>query len=179
MHRTASDVKVPLPTTAATSSVLLDAPDPKIQTVWYVIKVLSCIFLMGVHNGGNFSTTLQACRHFNDSGVCKENCPPPTIYDPAMFQSKPNPDRKFSFGATCVKTCPCEKHFLKLQYSRKYTPQSTLSSNKYLTSIDYLFYLFIIKIQQPLIKLGNITVSTFMTLQANKSFLSSHFYIST
>uniref|UniRef100_A0A674MV23 Receptor protein-tyrosine kinase n=1 Tax=Takifugu rubripes TaxID=31033 RepID=A0A674MV23_TAKRU len=71
-----------------------------------------------------------ACRHFNDSGVCKENCPPPTIYDPTMFQSKPNPDRKFSFGATCVKTCPCEKHFLKLQYSRKYTPQSTLSSNK-------------------------------------------------
>eukprot|EP00066_Takifugu_rubripes_P012169 XP_011601435.1 PREDICTED: receptor tyrosine-protein kinase erbB-2 isoform X2 [Takifugu rubripes] len=47
-----------------------------------------------------------ACRHFNDSGVCKENCPPPTIYDPTMFQSKPNPDRKFSFGATCVKTCP-------------------------------------------------------------------------
>uniref|UniRef100_H3C5X0 Receptor protein-tyrosine kinase n=1 Tax=Tetraodon nigroviridis TaxID=99883 RepID=H3C5X0_TETNG len=47
-----------------------------------------------------------ACRHFNDSGVCKENCPPPTTYDPATFQSKPNPDRKFSFGATCVKTCP-------------------------------------------------------------------------
>ncbi|KAJ0039366.1 hypothetical protein NL108_016589 [Boleophthalmus pectinirostris] len=47
-----------------------------------------------------------ACRHFNDSGVCKENCPPPTIYDPAIFQTKPNPDKKFSFGATCVKTCP-------------------------------------------------------------------------
>uniref|UniRef100_A0A3Q3GDE1 Receptor protein-tyrosine kinase n=1 Tax=Labrus bergylta TaxID=56723 RepID=A0A3Q3GDE1_9LABR len=47
-----------------------------------------------------------ACRHFNDSGVCKENCPPPTIYDPVTFQSKPNPNKKFNFGATCVKTCP-------------------------------------------------------------------------
>ncbi|XP_041829187.1 receptor tyrosine-protein kinase erbB-2 isoform X2 [Melanotaenia boesemani] len=47
-----------------------------------------------------------ACRHFNDSGVCKENCPPPTIYDPVTFQTKPNPDKKFNFGATCVKTCP-------------------------------------------------------------------------
>ncbi|KAM7370854.1 hypothetical protein PAMP_010368 [Pampus punctatissimus] len=47
-----------------------------------------------------------ACRHFNDSGVCKDNCPPPTIYDPVTFQTKPNPDKKFSFGATCVKTCP-------------------------------------------------------------------------
>lgn len=51
---------------------------------------------------------LQACRHFNDSGVCKENCPPPTIYDTVSFQTKPNPDKKFSFGATCIKTCPCE-----------------------------------------------------------------------
>lgn len=64
----------------------------------------------------NSSTSLQACRHFNDSGVCKANCPPPTIYDPVTFQSKPNPDRKFSFGATCVKTCPCENHYLKLRY---------------------------------------------------------------
>ncbi|KAM3860117.1 receptor tyrosine-protein kinase erbB-2 [Diretmus argenteus] len=47
-----------------------------------------------------------ACRHFNDSGVCKDNCPPPTIYDTVTFQSKPNPNKKFSFGATCVKTCP-------------------------------------------------------------------------
>ncbi|XP_037319031.2 receptor tyrosine-protein kinase erbB-2 isoform X1 [Pungitius pungitius] len=47
-----------------------------------------------------------ACRHFNDSGVCKENCPPPTIYDTVTFQTKINPNRKFNFGATCVKTCP-------------------------------------------------------------------------
>ncbi|XP_029954004.1 receptor tyrosine-protein kinase erbB-2 isoform X2 [Salarias fasciatus] len=47
-----------------------------------------------------------ACRHFHDSGVCKEGCPPPTIYDPITFQTKPNPNKKFKFGATCVKTCP-------------------------------------------------------------------------
>uniref|UniRef100_A0AAR2KZR3 Receptor protein-tyrosine kinase n=1 Tax=Pygocentrus nattereri TaxID=42514 RepID=A0AAR2KZR3_PYGNA len=47
-----------------------------------------------------------ACRHFNDSGTCKENCPPPSIYDSMVFQSKPNPNKKFSFGATCVKQCP-------------------------------------------------------------------------
>ncbi|CAL9699108.1 unnamed protein product [Knipowitschia caucasica] len=47
-----------------------------------------------------------ACRHFNNSGVCKDNCPPPNIYDSATFQTKPNPNKKFSFGATCVKTCP-------------------------------------------------------------------------
>lgn len=52
----------------------------------------------------------QACRHFNDSGVCKENCPPATIYDTVTFQTKPNPNKKFSFGATCIKTCPCEIH---------------------------------------------------------------------
>ncbi|XP_004575039.1 receptor tyrosine-protein kinase erbB-2 isoform X2 [Maylandia zebra] len=47
-----------------------------------------------------------ACRHFNDSGVCKENCPLPTTYDPVTFQSQSNPHGKFNFGATCVKTCP-------------------------------------------------------------------------
>ncbi|KAF0025406.1 hypothetical protein F2P81_022287 [Scophthalmus maximus] len=51
-------------------------------------------------------TAKPACRHFNDSGVCKENCPPPTIYDPITFETKPNPNKKFNFGATCVKTCP-------------------------------------------------------------------------
>ncbi|XP_014856053.1 PREDICTED: receptor tyrosine-protein kinase erbB-2 isoform X1 [Poecilia mexicana] len=47
-----------------------------------------------------------ACRHFNDSGMCKENCPPPNFYDSVTYQSKPNPNKKLSFGATCVKTCP-------------------------------------------------------------------------
>ncbi|XP_016115341.1 receptor tyrosine-protein kinase erbB-2-like [Sinocyclocheilus grahami] len=54
----------------------------------------------------NSSYALAACRHFNDSGTCKDNCPPPSIYDPNTFQSKPNKDKKFNFGATCVKQCP-------------------------------------------------------------------------
>uniref|UniRef100_A0A671SQQ6 Receptor protein-tyrosine kinase n=1 Tax=Sinocyclocheilus anshuiensis TaxID=1608454 RepID=A0A671SQQ6_9TELE len=55
---------------------------------------------------GPKDTDCLACRHFNDSGTCKDNCPPPTIYDPNTYQSKPNKDKKFSFGATCVKQCP-------------------------------------------------------------------------
>uniref|UniRef100_A0A8C1QSN5 Receptor protein-tyrosine kinase n=1 Tax=Cyprinus carpio TaxID=7962 RepID=A0A8C1QSN5_CYPCA len=55
---------------------------------------------------GPKDTDCLACRHFNDSGTCKDNCPPPNIYDPNTFQSKPNKDKKFSFGATCVKQCP-------------------------------------------------------------------------
>ncbi|XP_015231477.1 PREDICTED: receptor tyrosine-protein kinase erbB-2 [Cyprinodon variegatus] len=47
-----------------------------------------------------------ACLHFNDSGECKDSCPPPSIYDPISYQTKPNPDKKFNFGATCVKRCP-------------------------------------------------------------------------
>uniref|UniRef100_A0A3Q3VZH3 Receptor protein-tyrosine kinase n=1 Tax=Mola mola TaxID=94237 RepID=A0A3Q3VZH3_MOLML len=55
---------------------------------------------------GPTNSDCLACRHFNDSGVCKENCPPPTIYDPVTFQTKPNPNKRFNFGATCIKTCP-------------------------------------------------------------------------
>ncbi|XP_066518938.1 receptor tyrosine-protein kinase erbB-2 [Hoplias malabaricus] len=55
---------------------------------------------------GPKDTDCLACRHFNDSGTCKDSCPPPTIYDSIIFQSKPNPNKKLSFGATCVKQCP-------------------------------------------------------------------------
>uniref|UniRef100_A0A673JZG9 Receptor protein-tyrosine kinase n=1 Tax=Sinocyclocheilus rhinocerous TaxID=307959 RepID=A0A673JZG9_9TELE len=60
---------------------------------------------------GPKDTDCLACRHFNDSGTCKDNCPPPTIYDPNTYQSKPNKDKKFSFGATCVKQCPRMSNF--------------------------------------------------------------------
>lgn len=49
---------------------------------------------------------LQACRDFNDDGTCKDNCPPQTLYDPKTHQVVPNPNAKFTFGATCVKACP-------------------------------------------------------------------------
>ncbi|XP_023687473.2 receptor tyrosine-protein kinase erbB-2 [Paramormyrops kingsleyae] len=55
---------------------------------------------------GPKDTDCLACRHFNDSGTCRENCPPPIIYDPITYQSKPNKNRKYSLGATCVRECP-------------------------------------------------------------------------
>ncbi|XP_006638316.3 receptor tyrosine-protein kinase erbB-2 [Lepisosteus oculatus] len=55
---------------------------------------------------GPKDTDCLACRQVNDSGTCKEDCPPPTVYNPVTFQSEPNKDRKYSFGATCVKECP-------------------------------------------------------------------------
>ncbi|KAI1896387.1 hypothetical protein AGOR_G00094260 [Albula goreensis] len=55
---------------------------------------------------GPKDTDCLACRHFNDSGTCKDNCPPPNIYYSDTYQSIPNKDKKFSFGATCVKECP-------------------------------------------------------------------------
>ncbi|KAF7664063.1 hypothetical protein LDENG_00191000 [Lucifuga dentata] len=55
---------------------------------------------------GPKETHCLACRHFNDSGMCKESCPPANNYNTVTFQSVPNKDKKFSFGATCIKTCP-------------------------------------------------------------------------
>lgn len=97
--------------------------------IFIVISV--CCPMVFCHFSSNIfspSSALQACRHFNDSGVCKENCPPPTIYDTVTFQTKPNPNKKFSFGATCVKTCPCENLFLwKPCFFKKATPQCSTS----------------------------------------------------
>ncbi|XP_076007726.1 receptor tyrosine-protein kinase erbB-2 isoform X2 [Genypterus blacodes] len=55
---------------------------------------------------GPTDTECLACRHFNDSGICKEGCPPSNIYNPLTYDIKPNKNQRFSFGATCVKTCP-------------------------------------------------------------------------
>lgn len=55
---------------------------------------------------GPRDTDCLACRHFNNNGTCKESCPPAVIYNPNTFQSMANPDKRLSFGATCVETCP-------------------------------------------------------------------------
>ncbi|XP_056149598.1 epidermal growth factor receptor isoform X2 [Lampris incognitus] len=47
-----------------------------------------------------------ACRDFQDDGTCKDSCPGLMRYDPNLHQLVPNPDGKYNFGATCVKTCP-------------------------------------------------------------------------
>ncbi|KAM9719570.1 epidermal growth factor receptor [Menidia menidia] len=51
-------------------------------------------------------TDCLACRDFQDDGVCKNTCPPLMLYDPNQHTLVPNPHGKYSFGATCVKSCP-------------------------------------------------------------------------
>uniref|UniRef100_A0A667YMV4 Receptor protein-tyrosine kinase n=1 Tax=Myripristis murdjan TaxID=586833 RepID=A0A667YMV4_9TELE len=55
---------------------------------------------------GHRATDCLACRDFNDEGTCKDACPPQMIYNPNTHQLDPNPNAKFTFGATCVKACP-------------------------------------------------------------------------
>ncbi|KAI2658692.1 Receptor tyrosine-protein kinase erbB-2 [Labeo rohita] len=84
-----------------------DAGEKQIRTAKHGPKPNDCCHVQCAAGcTGPKDTDCLACRHFNDSGTCKDNCPPPTIYDPNTFQSKPNKDKKFSFGATCVKQCP-------------------------------------------------------------------------
>uniref|UniRef100_A0A3B3BS16 receptor protein-tyrosine kinase n=1 Tax=Oryzias melastigma TaxID=30732 RepID=A0A3B3BS16_ORYME len=51
-------------------------------------------------------TDCLACRDFQDDGVCKDSCPGLMRYDPNLHLLVPNPNGKYSFGATCVKNCP-------------------------------------------------------------------------
>ncbi|XP_034412013.1 epidermal growth factor receptor [Cyclopterus lumpus] len=51
-------------------------------------------------------TDCLACRDFQDDGKCKDSCPGLMRYDPNLHQLVPNPQGKYNFGATCVKTCP-------------------------------------------------------------------------
>ncbi|KAM6920355.1 epidermal growth factor receptor [Lycodopsis pacificus] len=51
-------------------------------------------------------TDCLACRDFQDEGVCKDSCPGLLRYDPNLHQLVPNPLGKYSYGATCVKSCP-------------------------------------------------------------------------
>nr|AAS45494.1 EGFR12 [Danio rerio] len=51
-------------------------------------------------------TDCLACKDFQDEGTCKDACPRLMLYDPNTHQLAPNPYGKYSFGATCIKTCP-------------------------------------------------------------------------
>uniref|UniRef100_A0A8C6RJX8 receptor protein-tyrosine kinase n=1 Tax=Nannospalax galili TaxID=1026970 RepID=A0A8C6RJX8_NANGA len=46
------------------------------------------------------------CHKFRDEATCKDTCPPLMLYNPTTYQMDVNPEGKYSFGATCVKTCP-------------------------------------------------------------------------
>uniref|UniRef100_A0A8C7SFT8 Receptor protein-tyrosine kinase n=1 Tax=Oncorhynchus mykiss TaxID=8022 RepID=A0A8C7SFT8_ONCMY len=54
-------------------------------------------------------TDCLACRDFQDDGTCKDSCPRLLLYDRNLHQLVNNPDGKYNFGATCVKTCPRKK----------------------------------------------------------------------
>ncbi|KAJ7415102.1 Receptor tyrosine-protein kinase erbB-2 [Willisornis vidua] len=47
-----------------------------------------------------------ACLNFNRSGICELHCPPLVIYNSDTFESMPNPDGRYTFGASCVTQCP-------------------------------------------------------------------------
>ncbi|XP_075767641.1 receptor tyrosine-protein kinase erbB-2 [Pelodiscus sinensis] len=47
-----------------------------------------------------------ACLHFNRSGICEQHCPPLVTYNSDTFESVPNRDGRYSFGASCVSRCP-------------------------------------------------------------------------
>ncbi|XP_030077832.1 receptor tyrosine-protein kinase erbB-2 [Microcaecilia unicolor] len=47
-----------------------------------------------------------ACLQFNHSGMCEQHCPSLTIYNPDIFESTPNKEGRYSFGASCVRFCP-------------------------------------------------------------------------
>ncbi|XP_042566103.1 epidermal growth factor receptor isoform X2 [Clupea harengus] len=55
---------------------------------------------------GPYASQCFACKDFQDDGTCKNVCPPLMLYDPKSHQLIVNPHAKYSFGATCVKTCP-------------------------------------------------------------------------
>uniref|UniRef100_A0A452R082 Receptor protein-tyrosine kinase n=1 Tax=Ursus americanus TaxID=9643 RepID=A0A452R082_URSAM len=48
-----------------------------------------------------------ACLHFNHSGICELHCPALVTYNTDTFESMPNPEGRYTFGASCVTACPC------------------------------------------------------------------------
>ena len=50
----------------------------------------------------------QACLHFNHSGICELHCPALVTYNTDTFESMPNPEGRYTFGASCVTACPCK-----------------------------------------------------------------------
>ncbi|ELW54889.1 Receptor tyrosine-protein kinase erbB-2 [Tupaia chinensis] len=47
-----------------------------------------------------------ACLHFNHSGICELHCPALVTYNTDTFESVPNPEGRYTFGASCVTACP-------------------------------------------------------------------------
>ncbi|XP_064414302.1 epidermal growth factor receptor [Latimeria chalumnae] len=57
---------------------------------------------------GPWESDCLGCHRFQDGTTCKDNCPPLQRYDPTTYMMEVNPDGKYSFGATCVSSCPLQ-----------------------------------------------------------------------
>lgn len=99
------------------SSVLLAARAPSTLTAWYVPMVPTPRGARAgaprlAHQGKSPVTSRclcpQACLHFNHSGICELHCPALVTYNTDTFESMPNPEGRYTFGASCVTACPCE-----------------------------------------------------------------------
>ena len=117
-------VRARSPPTAATSSVLPAARAPSTLTVWYVPPAPQPSGCKGRGISPGAALTLrhtrakqpsahqlpvpQACLHFNHSGICELHCPALVTYNTDTFESMPNPEGRYTFGASCVTACPCE-----------------------------------------------------------------------
>lgn len=70
---------------------------------------LGALGVLGGEQGSHTAVSPpKACLNFNRSGICELHCPPLVIYNSDTFESMPNPDGRYTFGASCVSQCPCE-----------------------------------------------------------------------
>lgn len=47
-----------------------------------------------------------ACLNFNHSSICEQLCPTLVTYNTDTFESMLNPEGRYTFGASCVTSCP-------------------------------------------------------------------------
>ncbi|XP_061715477.1 epidermal growth factor receptor isoform X1 [Cydia pomonella] len=60
---------------------------------------------------GPLPTQCLACRNFYNEGTCSQECPRMEKYNSTTYSWEPNPNGKYAYGATCVRSCP--EHLLK------------------------------------------------------------------
>ncbi|XP_053119567.1 receptor tyrosine-protein kinase erbB-2 isoform X2 [Hemicordylus capensis] len=66
-----------------------------------------------------------ACLHYNHSGICELHCPLLFSYNPDTFESVPNPNGRYTFGATCVTECPYNYLAAEVGSCTSVCPQNT------------------------------------------------------
>lgn len=74
---------------------------------WKLIQVLLAVYCATL----KILPIQQACRNFSDDGICKQKCPATQRYNPITHSWEANPEAKYVYGSSCVKTCP--ENFLR------------------------------------------------------------------